>query len=189
MDSHEVEPTMVVEEEQELPHFLRLPPELRNIVYELLVPPNHTGSPYCLRQGHLKPPILNVNRQLRFECAPVFYHNNTFQFSNPEICFTWLVGMPLKYREMILEIRYDCSETCNDPRSWRRAFLDLPGMNEDDKLGRLKNRLAEKGVFLQYDALKVGIRINGAVVWTHDPLAEARDAVQRGALVGRMMFV
>lgn len=62
-------------------------------------------------------------------------------------------------------------------------------MHEEQKLSTLKSRSAEQGTLLQYDVLKAGVRINGVLVWTHDPLSEAREAVQRGALIGRVMFV
>lgn len=169
------------------PSCLRLPPELRNRIYELLL--HSENGPYQLYNGHTSPPILNINRRIRSECAANFYHNITFQFNDPAVCVRWLVGLSQQCREMISEIRYDCSENCCDPSSWRQAFLDLPGMNEYSKLCLLKDRLAEQGVFLQCDVLKAGIRINGALVWTHDPLSEAREAVQRGAMVGRVMFV
>ena len=87
------------------------------------------------------------------------------------------------------EIRYDCSETCSDPTSWKRAFLDLPGLDEYVKISRLRNRLAENSISLADHVLKAGIKINGRLVWTDDPLSEARDAVQNGSLVGRVMFV
>ncbi|KAI6792277.1 hypothetical protein KC363_g4304 [Hortaea werneckii] len=172
------------------PLLFRLPPELRNRIYELLLlPDTNDQCPYSISKQRLSPAILNVNRQIHSESAGIFFQNNIFQFSDPTICLRWLRTVPLKYREMITEIRYDCSESCLDPRSWRRAFLDLPGMDEDQKLLTLKSRLAEQGTLLQYDVLKAGVRINGVLVWTHDPLSEAREAVQRGALVGRVMFV
>ena len=172
------------------PPFFTLPPELRNRIYELLLLPNtNEQGPYSISRHRLNPAILNVNRQIRSESAGIFFQNNTFQFSDPAICLRWLRTVPLKYREMITEIRYDCSESCSDPRSWRRAFLDLPGMHEEQKLSTLKSRSAEQGTLLQYDVLKAGVRINGVLVWTHDPLSEAREAVQRGALIGRVMFV
>ena len=172
------------------PLLFSLPPELRNRIYELLLlPATNEQGPYSISRHRLNPAILNVNRQIRSESAEIFFQNNIFQFSDPTICLQWLRIVPLKYREMITEIRYDCSESCSDPRSWRCAFLDLPGIDEDQKLNTLKSRLVEQGTLLQYDVLKAGVRINGVLVWTHDPLSEAREAVQRGALVGRVMFV
>ena len=170
------------------PAFLRLPPELRNRIYEeLLFQPD--GEPYLLSESRLSPPILDVCRQIREECGGIFYSSTNFQFDNPGICLRFLLRLSHKHRGMIQEIRYDCSETCSNPASWRRAFLDLPGMDADCKLGKLKNRLAEHSVFLREDVLKAGVRINGRLMWTNDPLQEARDAMQSGALVGRVMFV
>lgn len=169
------------------PSFLRLPPELRNRIYHALFA--NTEQPYLLTQERLSPPILFACRQIREEYGGIFYSNTTFQFENPIVCLSFLLSLSHKHRDKVKEIRYDCSETCSDPASWRKAFLDLPGLNEDDKLGKLRNRLAENGIFLQEDVLKAGIRINGRLVWTTDPLSEARDAVENGSLVGRVMFV
>ena len=65
----------------------------------------------------------------------------------------------------------------------------MPGLDEDVKISRLRNQLAEKDIFLQEDVLKASIKINGRLVWTGDPLGEVRAAVQNGSLVGRVMFV
>ncbi|KAK5121750.1 hypothetical protein LTR85_004625 [Meristemomyces frigidus] len=119
----------------------------------------------------------------------MFYSTTVFQFDNPSVCLSFLLGLSYKDRELVQEIRYDCSETCTNPASWRRAFLDLPGLDEDVKLGKLRNRLAESGISLRGEVLKAGIRINGRLVWTTDPLSEARNAVKVGDLVGMVMFV
>jgi len=170
------------------PPFLRLSPELRNRIYDELLLQKQDGL-FHPTERLTCPPILNVCRQVREECSGIFYGNTTFQFDNPGVCIRFLLQPSHKHREMIQEIWYDCSETCSNPASWRRAFLDLPGMDADCKLDKLKNRLAEYGVFMQEDVLKAGVRINGRLVWTNDPLREAREAVQSGALVGRVMFV
>ncbi|KAK4544388.1 hypothetical protein LTR36_004279 [Oleoguttula mirabilis] len=169
------------------PPILRLPPELRNRIYSELLA--DIEQPFLLTQERLSPPILDVCRQTREECGGMFYSTTVFQFDNPAVCSKFLLGLSNRERELVQEIRYDCSETCTNPASWRRAFLDLPGLNEDEKLGKLKSRLAEHGIFLQGDVLKAGIRINGRLVWTTDPLSEARHAVRNGSLVGRVMFV
>lgn len=64
--------------------FLRLPPEIRNIIYkEILIQPG-CG---CARSHPIKPlplftlaqpPLTRVNRQIRQECLPVYYGSNTF---------------------------------------------------------------------------------------------------------------
>ncbi|KAF2772759.1 hypothetical protein EJ03DRAFT_170024 [Teratosphaeria nubilosa] len=170
-----------------IPPFLRLPAELRNrIYYEALA--NDT-EPFQLSERHTAPSLLQVSQQIRQESSGIFYSNNVFQFTRPKVCIAFLLRLSQKQRELIPEIRYDCSEACNDPRSWRLAFQDLPGMDEDAKLTKLKQRLAEDGVILQGEVLKAGLRINARLVWTADPLAEARSAVQSGSLVGRVMFV
>ncbi|KAH9827938.1 hypothetical protein Tdes44962_MAKER02692 [Teratosphaeria destructans] len=170
-----------------IPPLLRLPAELRNrIYYEALA--NDT-EPFQLSERHTAPALLQVSQQIREESSGIFYSNNIFQFTSPKVFIAFLLHLSQKQRELIPEIRYDCSEACNDPKSWRRAFQDLPGMDEDAKLTKLRQMLAEKGIFLQSEVLKAGLRVNARLVWTADPLTEARSAVQIGSLVGRVMFV
>lgn len=149
------------------PHLLRLPPELRNRIYDELLAT--VSQPFILTQERLSPPLLQVCRQIREEHNGMFYNATTFQFHDPTVCLEFLRRLSHRERGLVQDLRYDCSETCADPASWRRAFLDLPGMNEDAKLGKLRSRLAEHGVFLQEGVLKAGIRINGRLVWTTDP--------------------
>ena len=169
------------------PYFLRLPAELRNRIYSEVLA--DIAQPFHLSEGHQAPAILSVCRQICQECSGLFYSTTTFQFRNPTVCLNFFVNMCQKYRELVSEVRYDCSETCSDAASWRQAFLDLPGLDQDCKLGKLRSRLTENGVFLRDDVLKAGIHINGRLVWTTDPLSEARDAVRNGSLVGKVMFM
>ncbi|TKA81398.1 hypothetical protein B0A55_02069 [Friedmanniomyces simplex] len=55
-------------------HFTKLPPELRNRIYDLVVP---TGD--RLIGPWEEPPILCVSKQIRHETSPIFYKHNEFQ--------------------------------------------------------------------------------------------------------------
>jgi hypothetical protein len=173
--------------QEQNPAFFRLPAELRNRIYfDALVEDTAT---FHLSRDHMIAPLLEASRQIREEASGIFYSNNTFQFNQPNDCIKFMLGLTHKQRDLVHELRYDCSEVCEDPKAWRLAFQDLPGLDEDGKLAKLKAKLVEHGIFLGGDVLKAGIRINGRLVWATDPLSEARDAVQDGCLVGRVMFV
>ena len=169
------------------PPLLRLPAELRNHIYQEVLA--QVEKPFLLSAIRQSPSMHSVCRQIREACNGLFYSTTTFQFDNPSACLNFLTNLSHEHCELVQEIRYDCSEVCSNPVSWRRAFLDLPGLDEDVKISRLRNQLAEKDIFLQEDVLKASIKINGRLVWTGDPLGEVRAAVQNGSLVGRVMFV
>lgn len=64
--------------------FLRLPAEIRNMIYkEILIQPgcgcarSHPTRPLPLCTL-AQPPLTRVNRQIREECLPVYYGSNTF---------------------------------------------------------------------------------------------------------------
>ena len=166
---------------------LRLPAELRNRIYQEIL--SEIEQPIRLTTTRQSPSVLSVCHQICEEGSGLFYSTATFQFTDPSICLRFLENLSHEHRKLVQEIRYDCSETCSDPTSWKRAFLDLPGLDEYVKISRLRNRLAENSISLADHVLKAGIKINGRLVWTDDPLSEARDAVQNGSLVGRVMFV
>lgn len=70
--------------QQAVSPFLRLPPEIRNIIYkEVLIQPGcGCARPHPTRPLPLctlaQPPLTRVNRQIREECLPVYYGSNTF---------------------------------------------------------------------------------------------------------------
>lgn len=168
---------------------LRLPPELRNRIYaEVLV--QRANESFRLGPKRLTHPFLAVCRQIRRESSGLFYANNTFRFNDPEICLEFLRRCTTRrQRGLIRELRYDTSHISLDPASWRLAFQDLPGLHEECKLGSLKDRLAKSGIILDNGVLRVGIRVNGQLVWTADPLSTAKEAVADGNSLGRVMFV
>ncbi|EME40822.1 hypothetical protein DOTSEDRAFT_74403 [Dothistroma septosporum NZE10] len=134
-------------------------------------------------------PILNTNRQLRAECIGIFYANTTLQFCSPLVCVRRLTTLDPKILDMIPELRYDTSETCTKAMSWRTAFREMPGLDEDTKLENLKDELSKQGVTLRVGVLKARICIAGRPRWTSDPLAAALNAVKQGVMVNRMMFM
>jgi len=167
--------------------FLILPAELRNRIYEhIFASPEET---YRLERSTDRPAILDVCQRTRDEASGIFYSNTSFHLADPKVCVQFLADLPFKLRDLIQEIRYDCCEVCEDPRSWRMAFQDLPGMDEDRKLEKLRASLTQEGIFLRDEVLKVGLKVNGRLRWTADPLGDAREAVENGWLVGRVMFV
>ncbi|KAK4618015.1 hypothetical protein CLAFUW4_11973 [Fulvia fulva] len=166
---------------------LRLPPELRNRIYHELLA--NTPGIFHLNEENMAHPILNTNRQLRSECTGIFYANTTLQFSSPAVCTRRLTTLDPKIVDLIPELRYDTSETCTKAMSWRTAFRELPGLDEDTKLENLKDELKREGVALRLGVLKARICIAGGPSWTSDPLAAALDAVKQGVMVSRMMFM
>lgn len=160
---------------------LTLPPELRNrIWHEVLVPPQR--ETFALSNGHMEPALLSVNHQLRSECTGIFYANTTLHFTDPQICIRRLTSLSRKYIEVIPELRFDTSETCVKATSWRTAFRELPGLDEDTKLESLREELAKRGIRLGVGVLKARLVVGCTPSWTSDPLAAALDAVKSGEL-------
>lgn len=165
---------------------LTLPAELRNRIYHYLFPAQDI---FHIRQGHTSPPILRTCKKLRHEVSGLFYSNTILQFSDRSLLIHSLSFLDPDLISLIPELRYDTSEICTEATSWRSAFRELPGLDEDTKLQALRDALEEKGVTLRDGVLKARIRIGCRDVWTSDPLGEALGAVKRGSVVGRMMFV
>lgn len=164
-------------------HLLRLPAELRNLIYyELLVSRQRSAESevYRLANGHLVPPLLRTCRQLRNECMGMWCDNTIFLFSDPKLCVALLSRLKEEHVELIREMRYDTSETCTSPTSWRTAFRQLPGLDENTKLENLRAELATRGINLKPGVLKTRITIACRPSWTSDPLAAASDAIKQG---------
>lgn len=84
-----------------MPSFLDLPPELRNVIYELalthdlpfsikgIYPDYHGhGATTTLKRKHLA--LTQVNRQLRTEALPIFYSSNSFTICLQPVCVKYL---------------------------------------------------------------------------------------------------
>lgn len=94
----------------------KLPPELRNIIYEHIVVNNdkikvrdfYAGK----RTSVAKPPsILHACRQIRGEASPLYYGLNTFDMQsyegNDKMLCRWLAGLEAQDRSHLREIRLD----------------------------------------------------------------------------------
>ncbi|KAF2217110.1 hypothetical protein CERZMDRAFT_89772 [Cercospora zeae-maydis SCOH1-5] len=172
---------------QESP-LLLLPPELRNkIYYELFE--SRQREVFHLCERHMQPAVLMTCRQLRAECSGMFYANTTLQFGDPNVCIRRLTTLSPKHIEVIPELRYDTSETCTKAGSWRTAFRELPGLDEDAKLEALRDRLAKRGIVLRPDVLKARLLVSCQLRWMSDPLNAALEAIRSGLMVGRMMYM
>lgn len=160
---------------------LRLPPELRNRIYhELFCSESTTPQTFHLTETSMEPSILSTCTQLLRECTGIFYANTTLQFTNPEVLIRRLTTLPSKTIDLIPEIRYDTSETCVKASSWRTAFRELPGLDEDTKLEGVREELRQRGVNLRVGVLKARIVVGCGGVWSSDPLSAALDAVKQG---------
>ncbi|KAK4494631.1 hypothetical protein PRZ48_013987 [Zasmidium cellare] len=92
----------------------KLPPELRNKIYDYVVVMGIIG-----RQGKIKEPgITLTNRQLRSECLPMFYGANKFAFT----CFghagNFLEKLDDKRRSMLKLVAIDGVH--DDEKAWMR---------------------------------------------------------------------
>lgn len=165
---------------------LLLPAELRNRIYHDLFPAHEI---FHLTQKEISPPILRTCKKLRHEVSGLFYSNTILQFNDPKVLLRALGSLDPELISLIPELRYDTSEICTEATSWSSAFRELPGLDEDTKLQALRDALEKEDVVLRAGVLKARIRIGCRDVWTSDPLGEALEAVKRGSIVGRMMFV
>lgn len=166
---------------------LGLPAELRNHIYSAILASERPS--FRLEHGHMEPAHLSTCRQIRSEFSGIFYANTTLEFGDPDVCVRKLSSMSPKLVGLIQELRYDTAAACVRADTWRTAFRELPGLDEDTKLEALRDELAKKGVVLRKGILKARILISCRPMWTSDPLGAALDAVKQGILVGRMMFV
>lgn len=188
MGTHNIDSN--VDKTKKLSPLLKLPAELRNRIYhEALAGSSPSPNIFHLSKESMEPPLLTTSRQIRTEASGIFYANTILQFNDPAVCVRRLSTLPPKSVELIPELRYDTSETCTAASSWRTAFRDLPGLDEDTKLETLWDELAKKGIRLRTGVLKARIFIADRPSWTADPLAACLDAVKLGVMVGRMMFV
>lgn len=168
---------------EQISPLLRLPPELRNRIYHsLFCPRGGEQEIFELTETSLSPALLCTSRQIRAECTGIFYANTILQFNEPSVLILRLTTLSPKIIDLIPEIRYDTSEICVKASSWRTAFRELPGLDEDTKLEALREELKKQGVELKMGVLRARIRIGCRGVWSADPLSAALDAVKQGEL-------
>lgn len=158
---------------------LSLPAELRNrIWHEVLLP--QSNEHFCLSSARLEPGLLSVNRQVRLEATGIFYSNNVLLFSDPQLCVRLLTAIPRECIDLIPELRYDTSETCAETGSWRAAFGQLLALDQQVKMGKLKEELLENGIELRAEMLKCRVLMSHGPIWTNDPVNAALEAGKRG---------
>jgi hypothetical protein len=95
--------------QQTKPHFLDLPAEIRNQIYELVV-----ISKGII--GYARPPnIAQVSQQVRRESLPIFYSNNIFNVQSASSLNAWIPSISEPNRHLIRHV------TCHGT-----AFRGLP---------------------------------------------------------------
>lgn len=86
--------------------FLRLPPEIRNMIYsDLLVPtsqPVHPTPSPTPNHNHLT--LLSVCKQVHNEALPVYYGNNRFVLENPRALYDFLRSISIPRRRQITHL-------------------------------------------------------------------------------------
>jgi len=124
--------------------FLRLPPEIRNMVYSNLLisaeqplQPKPSGAPNRLT-------ILGVCKQTHNEALPVFYRNNDFRLADPEALYQFLRSLSIPRRRQITNITLD---------DWHRRSTHATAAFK--KLGQCI-RLSSLKVYPAQDGLWVG---------------------------------
>ncbi|KXT12092.1 hypothetical protein AC579_1875 [Pseudocercospora musae] len=187
MGTHNIDSS--VDKTKQTSPLLKLPAELRNRIYHETLADSNQPNTFHLSKESMEPPLLTTSHQIRTEASGIFYANTILQFNDPTVCVRRLATLSSKFVELIPELRYDTSEPCTVATSWRTAFRELPGLDEDTKLENLRDELARRGIRLRAGVLKARIFIAERPSWTADPLAACLDAVKLGDLVGRMMFV
>jgi hypothetical protein len=112
----------------DVPSFLTLPPEVRSLIYQhvfkitqILAHPRRATSP-----------VLHVRRQLKTEEIGIIYISSIFDLHDLHSGVAWLVRLRPEFREVISEVRYDCSDDhshpptlLSEPLSAIRAFWTL----------------------------------------------------------------
>lgn len=160
--------------------FLRLPAELRNRIYHEVLVNGRDTELFQLANGHVTPALVRSCRRVRDESIGIWLHNTTFLFADPAICIRLLSRLDKSQIDLIREMRYDTSEICTSATSWRTAFREMPGLDEDTKLENLREQLTKRGIHLRTGVLKARIVISCRPSWTSEPLAAALDAVKQG---------
>lgn len=85
--------------------FLDLPPEIRNIIYEYaVVQDKPIRFTYDKGRAARQPYLARVNRQIRWECLPIFYGQNIF--ATPEI-YTFLQALTPENRKSVQNLYVD----------------------------------------------------------------------------------
>lgn len=155
---------------------LRLPPELRNRIYILVLHDNIKVSVRFQRSIHFTgvPGITLASRQIQNESASIYYNNATFTgFDGTEIC-DWLCSIPREHAALVRNIHYFDGIrylTHADPARAEAAQEDLRWIETKMQLAGMT--LSLEGV------VKTRVRIPGAEwVWTSTPVETFAELIE-----------
>ncbi|KAK4494833.1 hypothetical protein PRZ48_014189 [Zasmidium cellare] len=149
--------------------FLDLPPELRNDIYALALPPQTLAFPTptpANKHGRAKAPsLLLASKQIHAEALAMFYSKTTFHFPDSNIMLRFLRKIGAKKRKLVKEVIVDTKETSPTPLAGPSL-----GQQAHDALTALERRLKDNGIRLPIKVYKVRmmheyVRANGEVRW------------------------
>ena len=95
----------IVESQQQSP-LLGLPPELRNMIYELVF----KGQTMINGVKHYAPGILLACKKIYHEATLLFYQTATFYFDDYKSGLDWYINISSKHRNAISHMRFDFVE-------------------------------------------------------------------------------
>ena len=98
---------------------LELPPELRNRIYELVLPINRDILVH--ERWHVALNLLATCRQTRSEGSSIYFGRNTFHVDYSE-CIQWLKHLDIQARHLVRRVATGCSGS-NGRRSWECDHL------------------------------------------------------------------
>ena len=148
-------------------HLLELPPELRNAIYVYAVVED---DPIPLRKWRdkccIEPALLASNRQVRTECLPIFYGQNTFETNYSDRIGGFLAALSAEQMTMIRRLR------AWNEKAVTSKVRDL--VNDDRKREHIIRRFemdANRWVngvckgYLREDAILAPLRVSGGTLW------------------------
>lgn len=118
------------EEHNQTPRrFFKLPAELRNKIYHLVVP-NEQSITHYGRSTRKELVMLQVCRQMRKDMVPIYYGNNTFAHdfrmeSDVRIAQRWLKPLGNDTAAAIRKLRLSTVISCDCAGGWRMLGRDL----------------------------------------------------------------
>ncbi|KAK4544411.1 hypothetical protein LTR36_004302 [Oleoguttula mirabilis] len=155
---------------QEASILFNLPPELRNVIYELVLQDSTTVVRLALK-GYG-----SIMQQIYLEAGLMFYKCTTFIATNEYFIYTWLQGLHPKYRSALTEIRVDTAAWLTETR----RGSSYTGEEEQLLLDMLTKRLRTVcGIEVADGVLKASIRSEKSeVFWTAKPAKDAADLLE-----------
>ena len=153
---------------------LRLPPELRNRIYNMVLENQEISlrDHYCAKRRHfvvIPTGLLLACHQTYKECIEMFY--STAMFTARADSGEWLADLPRKYARLLRSVTYDTASLVpvRDERYHWAGYL--PELAERT-IHNVTYALERRGVVLREGTIKASIRTcEGNVVWTSTPMA------------------